>query len=114
MENTKVKVIMENGGEFVIELYPEFAPETVENFIDLVENGFYDGVSFHRVVEGFMAQGGDPTGTGMGGSERKIKGEFLANGFNENTLSHERGVISMARSMDPNSASSQFFLLLIQ
>ena len=110
MENTKVKVTMENGGEFVIELYPEFAPETVENFIDLVENEFYDGTPFHRVVEGFMAQGGDPTGTGMGGSERKIKGEFTANGFFDNTLSHERGVISMARSMDPNSASSQFFI----
>ena len=110
MENTKVKVTMENGGKFVIELYPEFAPETVENFIDLVENEFYDGTPFHRVVEGFMAQGGDPTGTGMGGSERKIKGEFLANGFSDNTLSHERGVISMARSMDPNSASSQFFI----
>ena len=110
MENTKVKVTMENGGEFVIELYPEFAPETVENFIDLVENEFYDGTPFHRVVEGFMAQGGDPTGTGMGGSERKIKGEFAANGFFDNTLSHERGVISMARSMDPNSASSQFFI----
>ena len=110
MENTKVKVKMENGGEFIIELYPEYAPETVENFIELVENGFYDGVGFHRIVDGFMAQGGDPDGTGMGGSERSIRGEFFANGFPQNTLSHERGVISMARSMDPNSASSQFFI----
>ena len=110
MENTKVKVKMENGGEFIIELYPEYAPETVENFIELVENGFYDGVCFHRIVEGFMAQGGDPTGTGMGGSDKQIRGEFFANGFSQNTLSHERGVISMARSMDPNSASSQFFI----
>ncbi len=110
MENTKVKVKMENGGEFIIELYPEYAPETVENFIELVENGFYDGVGFHRIVEGFMAQGGDPQGTGMGGSDKQIRGEFFANGFPQNTLSHERGVISMARSMDPNSASSQFFI----
>ncbi len=110
MENTKVKVKMEKGGEFIIELYPEFAPQTVENFIGLVEEGFYDGVCFHRIVDGFMAQGGDPDGTGMGGSGINIKGEFLANGFPQNTLSHERGVISMARSMDPDSASSQFFI----
>ena len=109
-ENTKVLVEMENGGEFVIELYPEYAPQTVQNFIDLVSDGFYDGVGFHRVVEGFMAQGGDPEGTGMGGSGVQIPGEFAANGFEGNTLSHTRGVISMARSQNPDSASSQFFI----
>ena len=101
---------MENGGEFIIELLPEFAPETAENFENLVKNGFYDGVVFHRVIDNFMAQGGDPTGTGMGGSGKNIKGEFSSNGFTQNTLSHTRGVVSMARSMDPNSASSQFFI----
>ncbi len=110
MENTKVKVEMKGGGEFLIELYPEYAPETVENFINLVADGFYDGVGFHRIVDGFMAQGGDPDGTGMGGSGDTIRGEFAANGFAQNTLSHTRGVISMARSMDPDSASSQFFI----
>jgi len=109
-ENTKVLVEMENGGEFVIELYPEFAPQTVQNFIDLVSDGFYDGVGFHRIVEGFMAQGGDPEGTGMGGSGVQIPGEFASNGFEANTLSHTRGVISMARSQNPDSASSQFFI----
>ena len=109
-ENTKVLVEMENGKEFIIELYPEYAPQTVQNFIDLVSDGFYDGVGFHRVVEGFMAQGGDPEGTGMGGSGVQIPGEFAANGFEANTLSHTRGVISMARSSDPDSASSQFFI----
>lgn len=109
-DNVKVLVEMENGGEFVIELYPEYAPQTVQNFVDLVADGFYDGVGFHRVVEGFMAQGGDPEGTGMGGSGVEIPGEFSANGFEGNTLSHTRGVISMARSMDPDSASSQFFI----
>lgn len=109
-ENTKVLVEMENGGEFVIELYPEYAPQTVQNFIDLVSDGFYDGVGFHRIVEGFMAQGGDPEGTGMGGSGVQIPGEFAANGFEGNTLSHTRGVISMARSQNPDSASSQFFI----
>ncbi len=110
MEHSKVKFTMEKGGEFVIELYPEYAPQTVENFLSLVNDGFYDGVIFHRVVKDFMAQGGDPTGTGMGGSERKIKGEFSSNGFAQNTLSHTRGVASMARSFDKNSASSQFFI----
>lgn len=110
MENTKVKVRMENGGEFIIELYPEYAPQTVENFINLVAEGFYDGVCFHRIVDGFMAQGGDPDGTGMGGSGETIPGEFASNGFPQNTLSHQRGVISMARSMNPDSASSQFFI----
>ncbi len=109
-ENVKVLVEMENGGEFVLELYPEFAPQTVQNFVDLVTDGFYDGVGFHRVVDGFMAQGGDPEGTGMGGSGVNIPGEFAANGFVQNTLSHTRGVISMARSQHPDSASSQFFI----
>ncbi len=110
MANTKVKVEMENGSEFIIELMPEFAPETAANFEGLVKEGFYDGVIFHRVIDDFMAQGGDPTGTGMGGSGKNIKGEFLQNGFPQNTLSHTRGVVSMARSMNPNSASSQFFI----
>lgn len=110
MENTKVKVIMENGGEFTVELMPEYAPATVENFVNLVEENFYDGIIFHRVIAGFMAQGGDPTGTGMGGSGVNIPGEFRSNGFGANTLKHERGVISMARSMDKDSASSQFFI----
>ena len=110
MENTFVQVEMENGGTFKIELMPEFAPETVANFKGLAEDGFYDGVVFHRVIDDFMAQGGDPTGTGMGGSGKNIKGEFLQNGFSQNTLSHTRGVISMARSASPDSASSQFFI----
>lgn len=109
-DNVKVKVEMENGGEFILELYPEYAPQTVENFVELVADGFYDGVGFHRIVDGFMAQGGDPDGTGMGGSEHTIKGEFAANGFTQNTLSHTRGVISMARSTLFDSASSQFFI----
>lgn len=109
-ENVKVKVTMENGEDFVIELYPEYAPQTVQNFVDLVTDGFYDGVCFHRVVDGFMAQGGDPEGTGMGGSGVNIPGEFAANGFTQNTLSHTRGVVSMARSQNPDSASSQFFI----
>lgn len=107
---SEVKVIMENHGEFTIELYPEFAPKTVANFLKLAGEGFYNGTIFHRVVDNFMAQGGDPEGTGMGGSDETIFGEFAANGFTQNTLSHTRGVISMARSMQPNSASSQFFI----
>ena len=110
MENTKVKFDMEKGGSFVIELMPEFAPKTAENFKNLVSEGFYNGLIFHRVIDNFMAQGGDPTGTGMGGSDTNIKGEFAANGFSENTLSHTRGVVSMARSSNPDSASSQFFI----
>lgn len=110
MSDTKVKVVMENGGEFTIELYPEYAPETVANFVKLVKDGFYDGLIFHRVVDNFMCQGGDPEGTGMGGSDETIYGEFRANGWSQNTLSHKRGVISMARSQNPNSASSQFFI----
>lgn len=109
-ENVKVLVEMENGSDFTLELYPKYAPKTVENFVKLVNEGFYDGLTFHRVVEGFMAQGGDPEGTGMGGSDETIPGEFSANGFSANTLSHTRGVISMARSQNYDSASSQFFI----
>lgn len=110
MANKKVKVEMENGGSFVIELYPEYAPATVENFLKLVNSGFYNGLTFHRIVDNFMAQGGDPEGSGCGGSDETIHGEFAANGFAQNTLSHTRGVLSMARSQNPNSASSQFFI----
>lgn len=109
-KHDKVKVEMQGGGTFVIELYPEYAPETVANFKSLVNDGFYNGLTFHRIVDGFMAQGGDPEGTGMGGSEKTVKGEFSSNGFKQNTLSHTRGVISMARSNNPDSASSQFFI----
>ncbi len=98
-----------SGDSFVITLYPDIAPITCENFESLVKDGFYDGLKFHRVVEGFMAQGGDPKGDGTGGSENTIKGEFSQNGV-ENSLSHTRGVVSMARSSDPDSASSQFFI----
>ena len=105
-----VIIEMENGKKITLELYPEHAPETVKNFEGLVKEGFYDGLIFHRVIQGFMIQGGDPQGTGMGGSGKNIKGEFLANGF-PNTLKHTRGVISMARSQMPNSASSQFFIM---
>ncbi len=109
-KNVKVRFEMEDGGGFVMELYPEYAPETVLNFCNLVNSSFYDGLTFHRVIPGFMAQGGDPEGTGMGGSDTKIKGEFASNGFDDNTLPHERGTVSMARSMDKDSASSQFFI----
>lgn len=104
-----VTVEMENGDKITIELYPTIAPITVENFKKLVSEHFYDGIIFHRVISGFMIQGGDPTGTGMGGSAKKIKGEFKANGV-KNDLSHKRGVISMARTQIPDSASSQFFI----
>lgn len=104
-----VEIVMEDGGSIKVELYADIAPITVENFKKLVSEEFYDGLIFHRIISGFMIQGGDPTGTGMGGSEENIKGEFLANGV-QNTLSHERGVISMARSQDYDSASSQFFI----
>ncbi len=106
----KVKFTMENGGSFIVELYPEYAPATCANFIKLVNEGFYDGLTFHRVILGFMAQGGDPEGTGMGGSAETIPGEFYSNGFDKNIISHTRGVISMARSSQPDSASSQFFI----
>lgn len=103
--------VASNGNEksFVITLYPEYAPETCENFEKLVSEGFYDGLTFHRVVDDFMAQGGDPNGDGTGGSKETIKGEFKLNGV-DNTLSHTRGVVSMARGVDYNSASSQFFI----
>lgn len=106
----KVKVTMENGGSFVIELYPQYAPETCANFLSLVKKHFYDGLTFHRVVDNFMAQGGSSDGEGYKGSDKTIKGEFASNGFTQNTLKHTRGVVSMARSNDPNSASSQFFI----
>lgn len=106
-----VEITMENGGVIRLELYPDMAPETVKNFEKLVREGFYDGLIFHRVIAGFMIQGGDPEGTGMGGSKDTIKGEFKSNGFAQNTLSHTRGVISMARTNRPNSASSQFFIM---
>lgn len=105
-----VIIEMENGKKIEIELYPEHAPITVKNFLKLVGEGFYDGLTFHRVIPGFMIQGGDPLGNGMGGAEEKIVGEFRSNGYN-NPIKHERGVISMARSMAPNSASSQFFIM---
>ena len=105
-----VVIEMENGAKIELELYPEVAPITVKNFLKLVGEGFYEGLIFHRVIKGFMIQGGDPLGNGMGGADEKIKGEFRANGV-ENNLKHERGVISMARSFDPNSASSQFFIM---
>ena len=105
-----VVIEMENGDVMKAELYPEAAPITVENFVKLVKDGFYDGLIFHRVISGFMIQGGDPQGTGMGGAKDKIKGEFLANGVN-NPIKHTRGVLSMARSQMPNSASSQFFIM---
>ena len=104
-----VQIEMENGGIIKLELYPESAPITVENFISLAKNGFYDGLIFHRVIENFMIQGGDPQGTGMGGSGKNIKGEFALNGVN-NPVKHKRGVISMARSRANDSASSQFFI----
>lgn len=107
----QVQIEMENGDKMVVELYPEFAPETVNNFVSLAESGFYDGLTFHRIIKEFMIQGGDPEGTGMGGSEKTIKGEFSENGFTKNTLTHTRGVISMARSGEPDSASSQFFIM---
>ncbi|MBO7292423.1 MAG: peptidylprolyl isomerase, partial [Clostridia bacterium] len=105
-----ITIEMENGKTMTLELDAAAAPETVANFERLVSEGFYDGLIFHRVIYGFMIQGGDPEGTGMGGSGRRIKGEFAANGH-RNPLKHERGVISMARSSDPNSASSQFFIV---
>ena len=105
-----VEITMKDGGKMQLELYPDVAPATVENFVKLVNDGFYDGLTFHRIIKGFMIQGGDPEGTGMGGSKDTIKGEFKQNGF-QNDLKHTRGVISMARSQNPNSASSQFFIM---
>ncbi|WP_416334971.1 peptidylprolyl isomerase [Anaerococcus sp. DFU013_CI05] len=110
MTNPIVTFEMENGDIIKAELYPEIAPNTVNNFISLINQGFYDGLIFHRVIKGFMIQGGDPEGTGMGGPGYGIKGEFASNGF-KNDLAHEAGVLSMARSMMPNSAGSQFFIM---
>lgn len=106
-----IRIEMDNGAIIDVELYPEKAPKTVENFEKLVSEGFYDGLTFHRIIRGFMIQGGDPSGNGTGGSKEKIYGEFAANGFPQNDIRHTRGVISMARAMDPNSASSQFFIM---
>ena len=110
MSNPIVTIEMENGDIMKAELYPEIAPNTVNNFISLVKKGFYDGVIFHRVINGFMIQGGDPDGTGMGGPGYEIKGEFSQNGF-KNDLKHSEGVLSMARTMIPDSAGSQFFIM---
>ena len=108
-ETVRVQIEMENGGIIKLELYPDAAPITVENFVKLAKNGFYNGLIFHRVIKDFMIQGGDPEGTGMGGAKDKIKGEFAVNGW-QNPISHKRGVISMARSRAYDSASSQFFI----
>ena len=110
MANPIITIEMEDGGIIRAELYPDIAPITVDNFVKLTKQGFYDGLIFHRVIEGFMIQGGDPTGTGMGGPGHTIKGEFKNNGV-PNAIKHERGVLSMARSMMPNSAGSQFFIM---
>ena len=110
MSNPIVTIEMENGDVIKAELYPEVAPNTVNNFISLINKGFYDGVIFHRVIPGFMIQGGDPQGTGTGGPGYSIRGEFTSNRF-LNELKHTRGVLSMARTMDPNSAGSQFFIM---
>ncbi len=109
-KNQKVEIEIVKFGNIEIELFEECAPITVKNFLKLIDNKFYDGIIFHRVIKDFMMQGGDPKGIGIGGSDEKIKGEFINNGVN-NELSHERGVISMARTQDPNSASSQFFIM---
>ena len=106
-----VTITMETGKQIKIELLPEYAPKTVANFEKLVKEGFYDGLTFHRIIPGFMIQGGDPLSNGMGGAKEKIPGEFRQNGFAQNTLKHVRGVISMARAYDPDSASSQFFIM---
>ena len=109
-KNPKVLIDMGELGQMELELFPDVAPITVKNFLNLVDHNFYDSIIFHRVISGFMIQGGDPDGIGTGGSKDKIKGEFLSNGVN-NLLHHSRGVISMARTMVPNSASSQFFIM---
>ena len=111
MANPIVTIEMQDGSVMKAELYPEIAPNTVNNFVHLVQNGFYDGLIFHRVIPGFMIQGGCPDGTGMGGPSWSIKGEFTGNGF-QNDLAHDRGVLSMARAMHPNSAGSQFFIMV--
>ena len=108
--NPRIKIDMGELGEMTLELFPNVAPITVKNFLDLTNSSFYDGLIFHRVIKGFMIQGGDPQGNGMGGSKNNIKGEFKQNGV-DNPLEHSRGVISMARAYNPNSASSQFFIM---
>ena len=110
MQNPVVTITMDDDSQIMIELYPEIAPESVKNFVSLVSKGFYNGLTFHRIIPGFMIQGEDPEGTGMGGPGYSIKGEFAQNGF-KNTLKHTRGVLSMARSMMPDSAGSQFFIM---
>ena len=110
METKNILITMKNGDQIKAELYPEIAPETVENFLNLIEKKFYNGLTFHRVIKGFMIQGGDPNGDGTGGSKDTIKGEFSSNGV-DNPLKHTRGVISMARSQSNDSASSQFFIM---
>ena len=112
MSNPIVTITMEDGRVMRGELYPEKAPNTVNNFISLANKGFYDGLTFHRVIPGFMIQGGCPEGTGMGGPGYEINGEFVGNGFRQNDLIHETGVLSMARTMAPNSAGSQFFIMV--
>ena len=109
--NPIVTINMSNGGKIKVELYPEKAPNTVNNFISLAKSGFYDGIIFHRVIAGFMIQGGDPKGVGTGGPGYSIKGEFALNGYKGNDVKHVRGVISMARAQSPNSAGSQFFIM---
>ena len=109
-QNPVVTIVMESGATIKAELYPEIAPNTVKNFISLIQKGFYDGVIFHRVIPGFMIQGGDPNGTGMGGPQYCIRGEFSSNGF-KNELKHEVGVLSMARTQVKDSAGSQFFIM---
>ncbi len=109
--NPIVTFEMENGKTFQAELYPDKAPNTVNNFLSLVNRGFYDGIIFHRVIEGFMIQGGDPDGRGTGGPGYHIRGEFSGNGFEKNVVKHVRGVLSMARAMSPDSAGSQFFIM---
>lgn len=106
----KVLFTMSDGQTFTVQCEPEYAPETVENFLQLVKSGFYDGLTFHRILDNFVAQGGDPSGNGTGGSPNKIHGEFASNGFTQNTLKHNRGSVAMARSNDPDSASSQFYI----
>lgn len=110
-QNPIVTIEMSNGDTMKLELYPEMAPNTVNNFISLVQKNFYDSLTFHRIINGFMIQGGDPSGNGTGGPGYSIKGEFSGNDFAENTLAHTAGVISMARAMDPDSAGSQFFIM---
>ncbi len=111
MNYPRITIEMADGGKIVAELYPEKAPNTVNNFLSLAKSGFYDGLTFHRVIEGFMIQGGDPAGTGAGGPGYCIRGEFAMNGFRQNDVKHLRGVLSMARTMMPDSAGSQFFIM---